>query len=235
VEDRSPRAVTSEESRSRVWKDNSHPRYWWHHLPGIDYVPPIYSELSEAEWVTLREWYDETDRSGPIGECAVPLISFLHGLVMGNRIGRIVQLGTCAGYSTLLLGWMLRRMNARNGLFSLDHDPAMCEMSRRWIVRADLEDFVEIVERSSLDAGSTTAARNYLGGEPELIILDSSTNISLLWQNSIFGMRRSHQADFSFFTMSAVSPRNSMSHAKAASGGRLPNGGKCILTWKRFR
>ena len=93
---------------------------------------------------------------------------------MGNRINRIVQLGTCAGYSALLLGWMLRRMNARNGLFSLDHDPAMCEMSRRWIARAGLEDFVEIAMRSSLDAGSTTAARNYLGGEPELIILDSS-------------------------------------------------------------
>jgi predicted O-methyltransferase YrrM len=93
---------------------------------------------------------------------------------MGNCISRIVQLGTCAGYSALLLGWMLRRMNARNGLFSLDLDPAMCEMSRRWIVRAGLEDFVEIAERSSLDTGSTTAARNYLGGEPALIILDSS-------------------------------------------------------------
>ena len=167
--------MTSEESpRSRAWKEKPQPRYWWHRLPGIDYVPPIYSELSEAEWRTLREWYDETDRSGPIGECAVPLISFLHGLVMGNRISRIVKLGTCAGYSALLLGWMLQRMSAPRGLFSLDLDSAMCEMSRTWITRAGLEDFVEIAMRSSLDARSTTAARNYLGGEPELIILDSS-------------------------------------------------------------
>jgi cephalosporin hydroxylase len=56
----------------------------------------------------------------------------------------------------------------------LDLDPAMCEISRRWIRRAELEDFVEIAERSSLDAGATSAARNYLGAEPELIILDSS-------------------------------------------------------------
>ena len=166
--------MTSDQSRSRAWKDNPHPRYWWHRLSDTDYVPPIYSELSEAEWRTLREWYEETDRSGPIGECAVPLISFLHGLVMGNRISRIVQLGTCAGYSALLLGWMLRRMNARNGLFSLDLDPVMCEMSRRWIARAGLEDFVKIAERSSLEAGSTVAARNYLGAEAELIIFDSS-------------------------------------------------------------
>lgn len=161
-------------SRARAWSDNPGARYWWHHLPGMDYVPPIYSSLTETEWATLREWYDETDRSGPIGECAVPLISFLHGIVTGNRAGRIVQLGTCAGYSALLLGWMLRRMNARRGLFSLDLDPAMCEMARRWIARAGLQDFVEIAERNSLDPESPVAAKEYLGENPELIILDSS-------------------------------------------------------------
>ena len=161
-------------SRSRGWKENPHPRYWWHRLPGNDYVPPVYSDLSDPEWKVLREWYAETDRSGPIGECAVPLISLLQGLVMGNRIARIAQLGTCAGYSALLLGWMLRRMNAPRGLFALDLDPAMCELSRRWINRGGLENFVEIAEGNSLDARSIAAAREYLQGEPELVILDSS-------------------------------------------------------------
>jgi predicted O-methyltransferase YrrM len=160
--------------RSRAWEENPHPRYWWHKLPGSDYVPPIYSDLSEAEWIVLRDWYAETDRNGPIGECAVPLISLLHGLVMGNRASRIVQLGTCAGYSALLLGWMLRRMNAARGLFSLDFDPAMCELTRRWITRASLQGFVEIAERNSLDVQSPIAAREYLGENPELIIIDSS-------------------------------------------------------------
>jgi predicted O-methyltransferase YrrM len=161
-------------SRSRAWKENSHPRYWWHRLPGHDYVPPVYSDLSESEWTVLREWYGETDRNGPIGECAVPLISLLHGIVMGNCVTRIAQLGTCAGYSALLLGWMLRRMNARRGLFSLDFDPAMCELARRWIARADLQDFIEIAEGNSLEAKSIEAAGRYLGGDPELIIVDSS-------------------------------------------------------------
>jgi predicted O-methyltransferase YrrM len=161
-------------SRSRGWKDNPHPRYWWHRLPGTDYVPPVYSELNEAEWTVLGQWYQETDRSGPIGECAVPLISLLHGLVMGNRIARIAQLGTCAGYSALLLGWMLRRMKAPRGLFALDLDAAMCDLARRWIIRAELEDFVEIVEGTSLDARSVAAAQEYFKSDPELIILDSS-------------------------------------------------------------
>ena len=161
-------------SRSRAWQHNPHPRYWWHRLSGNDYVPPVYSDLSDEEWNVLRDWYAETDRNGPIGECAVPLISLLHGLVMGNRVTRIAQMGTCAGYSALLLGWMLRRMNAQRGLFSLDHDPAMCELTRAWIDRADLRDFVEIAEGSSLETQSIDTARKYFGGNPELIILDSS-------------------------------------------------------------
>ena len=160
--------------RSRAWKDNPHPRYWWHRLPGNDYVPPIYAELSEEEWSVLRDWYGETDRDGPIGECAVPLMSLLHGFVTGNRLTRIAQLGTCAGYSALLLGWTLRRMNAARGLFTLDLDPAMCELSRRWIGRAGLDAFVEIAEGSSLDASSLEAGQKYLGNAPQLIILDSS-------------------------------------------------------------
>jgi predicted O-methyltransferase YrrM len=166
--------TAGDSSRSRAWKDNPHPRYWWHRLPGNDYVPPVYADLSDEEWNVLRDWYAETDRNGPIGECAVPLISLLHGLIMGNRVTRVAQLGTCAGYSALLLGWMLRRMNARRGLFTLDHDPAMCELSRAWINRAGLRDFVEIAEGSSLETPSIDAARNYLDGNPELIVLDSS-------------------------------------------------------------
>jgi len=166
--------MSGDSSRSRAWKDNPHPRYWWHRLPGADYIPPVYSGLSEDEWRVLADWYAETDRNGPIGECAVPLISLLHGLVMGNRVTRIAQLGTCAGYSALLLGWMLRRMDARRGLFSLDLDPAMCELTRDWIARAGLQDFVEIAEGNSLDAASIDATRKYLGDDPELIIVDSS-------------------------------------------------------------
>jgi predicted O-methyltransferase YrrM len=166
--------MSSDSSRSRVWRQNQAPRYWWHRLPETNYVPPIYSDLSDTEWTLLLEWYNETDQGGPIGECAVPLISILQGLVMGNGARRIAQLGTCTGYSALLIGWMLRRMNAEQGLFSLDIDPVSCEISRRWITRAGLQNFVEIAKLNSLDPKSTLAAKDYLGAVPELIIIDSS-------------------------------------------------------------
>ena len=119
-------------------------------------------------------WYEETDRSGLIGECAVPLISLLHGLVMGNRIARIVQLGTCSGYSSLLLGFMLRRMNAPRGLFTVDFGPELCALTRRWLERAGLTNFVTVFEGNSLDPATVAAAQRHFGAAPEMILLDSS-------------------------------------------------------------
>src|SRR5204862_7630597 len=63
---------------------------------------------------------------------------------------------------------------AERSLFNLDTDPTSCEISRRWIARGGLQDFVEIAEGNSLDRQSPLSARDYLGGDPELIIIDSS-------------------------------------------------------------
>lgn len=160
--------------RSRNWSEKSEPRYWWHRLPGMDFAPAIYSDLSDDEWQIIGDWYAETDRNGHIGECAVPLMSLLHGLVLGNRAERIVQLGTCSGYSALLLGFMLRRMNAAHGLFTLDIGTELCAFTRSWIARAQLDHFVHAAELNSLDPRATELAREYLGGDPQLIIIDSS-------------------------------------------------------------
>lgn len=140
----------------------------------MEYVPAIYSDLMEEEWAIIRDWYAETDAAEQIGEVAVPLMSLLHGFVLGNRAARIVQLGTHAGYSTLLLGFMLRRMNARRGLCTLDLDERFCAIARGWVARAGLQEFVEVAEGNSLDPASVTAAHTYLGTAPELVILDSS-------------------------------------------------------------
>ncbi|MGH8164834.1 MAG: class I SAM-dependent methyltransferase, partial [Rhodanobacteraceae bacterium] len=160
--------------RSRRWTHDERPRYWWHRLPGMDFVPPVYSDLTNDEWEVVRAWYEETDESGLIGECAVPLISFLHGLVMGNRITRIVQLGTCSGYSSLLLGFMLRRMNAPKGLFTLDINPELCALTQRWLERAGLTSFVKVVEGDSRDPKNLAAAKEHFDAAPEMILLDSS-------------------------------------------------------------
>jgi predicted O-methyltransferase YrrM len=166
--------LPDESRRSRDWTQAIAPRYWWHRLPGMDFVPPIYSGLANEEWEIVRQWYEETDRSGQIGECAIPLVSFLQGLVLGNRVTRIVQLGTCSGYSALLLGFMLRRMGAERGLFTLDINPELCVLTRHWLELAGLTNYVTVAESDSLDRQSLAAVREFFPNEPELILLDSS-------------------------------------------------------------
>jgi predicted O-methyltransferase YrrM len=166
--------LPNDEDRSRDWTEASAPRYWWHRLPGMDFVPPIYSDLTAEEWRTVHAWYEETDRSGVIGECAVPLISLLQGLVMGNRVTRIVQLGTCSGYSALLLGFMLRRMDAPRGLWTIDINPELCALAQAWSEKAGLTNFVTVVQGDSRASASRTAAENHFGRAPEMILLDTS-------------------------------------------------------------
>ncbi|MFL6527170.1 MAG: O-methyltransferase [Chthoniobacterales bacterium] len=160
--------------RTRGWREKGDPRYWWHRLPGMDFTPPIYSDLSDEEWNIVRDWYADTDRNHHIGECAVPLMSLLQGLVVGNGARRIVQLGTCSGYSTLLLGFMLRRMDAKHGLFTLDIGGELTDYTREWLTRAGLNEFVEAVELSSLDPAAPARARDYFSGAPEVVVIDSS-------------------------------------------------------------
>jgi predicted O-methyltransferase YrrM len=161
-------------SRSLSLSESNEPRFWWHRLPRSNYVPPIFASLSDEEWQLMEDWFAETTRQNLIGECVVPIMSLLHGLVMGSGIQRIVQLGTHAGYSSLLLGFYLRQMHARHGLFSFEIDEPLCLFAREWLERAGLEDVVSVELRSSLDPESPHLARRFVGGAPELVFLDSS-------------------------------------------------------------
>ena len=161
-------------ARSLAFSSSSEPRLWWHRLPRSDYVPPIYANLSEQEWQFLQDWYSETSRAELVGECGIPIMSLLHGLIMGSGIRRIVQLGTHAGYSTLLLGFFLRQMHADRGLVTFEISERFCAYTRGWIERVGLISFVKVELRSSLDPVSTGVVREYLGGAPELVFVDSS-------------------------------------------------------------
>lgn len=160
--------------RSLAFSTSSEPRLWWHRLPRSNYVPPIFASLSEEEWQLMQGWFDETSRLNLIGECVVPVMSTLHGLVMGSGIQRIVQLGTHAGYSALLFGFFLRQMHAERALISFEIDKTLAEFAREWITRAGLDAIIQVEMRSSLDPMAPRIAREYLRGDPELVFVDSS-------------------------------------------------------------
>ena len=169
-------AMTAPEDQPRSirFSSSTEPRFWWHRLPGHDYVPPIYAGLTSEEWQVMEDWYAATSRDDLIGECAVPIMSLLQGFVLGSNIRRIVQLGTHSGYSALLLGFFLRRSRARHGLISFEIGELLTTYTRTWLGRAGLADYVHIEHRSSLDDSSTAIAQEYLGGAPQLVFVDSS-------------------------------------------------------------
>lgn len=160
--------------RSLAFRERAHDRFWWHKLDATAYEPPLYAGLTRGEWKLFEEWYDRTQEDGRIGEINVPAMSLVHGLVGGNGIRRIVQLGHYCGYSTLLLGFQLRAMDARPGLISFDIDRDATTFTRQWVARAGLEPWVDARQGDSGDPASAEAALERLGGPPELLLVDSS-------------------------------------------------------------
>jgi predicted O-methyltransferase YrrM len=168
-----PRPRTDGPPRSRAFEDDPHGRFWWHHSPNTGYVPPLYSQLSDEEWALMEAWFAATSRGA--AEINVPAMSVIQGLVMGSAITRVVQLGHHYGYSTLLLGFMLRSMGvAGPGLASIDISEDATRVTQKWIDRAGLRSQVHLIVGDSAAESSLEAAEAALGGMPGLILLDSS-------------------------------------------------------------
>lgn len=161
--------------RSLKFINREHRRYWWYKLKYNDFIPICYSFLNDEEWSIVEEWFEESERMNLIGEAPVPFISFLLGLIMGNKIDRIVQLGTYAGFSSLMLGFMLRKMNVKNGFISFDIDHQSTEFAQKFIDYAGLNEYVNLQISDSTKIETIDLMYEYFNGKrPKLVIIDSS-------------------------------------------------------------
>lgn len=164
------------DTRSIDFRTRMHGRYWWFQATKANYVPPIFSFLTDEEWTVMRQWYEETEEkfSAGTGECNVPAMSMLQGIIMGNNLSRIVQCGHFIGFSTLLLGFMMRRMGHKHALFSIDIDPNVTAFTQRVVEKAGLADHVKLVLSDSAAPATAVDALAYLNGAPQLLFIDSS-------------------------------------------------------------
>ena len=151
---------------------SDHRRYWWHRLH--TYEPDVYRVLSDSQRQLLIDWYAQSEADGRVGEMAVPMTSAILGFVNGSGIRRVVQLGHFAGYSCLLLGWALQRMGVEHGLFSIDLRQKHTDATRHWTDRAGLDAVLDLHTSDSTEAACVPAAREYLKGDPQAVIIDSS-------------------------------------------------------------
>jgi predicted O-methyltransferase YrrM len=162
------------QGRSLEFKSNPSGRYWWfQQLPG-NYVPPIFDFLSDDEWQIIDEWYKETDSRSTAAEANVPAMSVMQGLILGSNIKNIVQLGHYEGFSTLLLGFMQRKMGFKNSVFTVDIDKGVSDKTQYWVDRAGLQDYVKVVVSNSSDNSLPQQARNYFKDDINFIFIDSS-------------------------------------------------------------
>lgn len=161
--------------RIKYFQDRRHlNRFWWFSLPGNDYLPLLYAMLEDREFSLMVEWFEETEREGLIGECNITVMSTLLGFISGSSIDSIVQCGHYAGYSTLLMGFALRKMGKRNALFSVDINPDVTQFTDKWVRRAGLTEYVSVNCGDSADQTVAQNATEFFGRNPKAVFIDSS-------------------------------------------------------------
>jgi predicted O-methyltransferase YrrM len=162
-------------SRSLKFRSRTHNRYWWYNLDGINYIPPVISALTDDEWALMEDWFADTEERFPNpGEISIPGLSLLGGLISGNGLSAMVQLGHYVGFSTLMLGFALRRMGRKRALFSVDIDAGVTDYTRMWVNRAGLEEIVSLHVGNSSDPAAVDLALEWFERTPQLVFIDSS-------------------------------------------------------------
>jgi len=162
------------------FKEKEHNRYWWYKLSDTDYIPPVIANLKDEEWQILNQWFIETELKYPSpGEISIPGISFLAGLIGGNGVRSIVQCGHYVGFSTLILGFLLRSMGKESALYSIDLDEDSTKFTQKWLDKASLNKQVKLKLSNSSDAKLPKLASEYFGNNPpQIVFIDSSHQYS---------------------------------------------------------
>jgi predicted O-methyltransferase YrrM len=161
-------------ARSLAFSERDGHRYWWHQLPHSDFVPPLYQSLSDAEWAIMDAWFRDTDERRLWGEANVSAMSILQAFVVATLARNMVQLGSFAGYSMLLAGFMMRAMGRRHAVLAVDIEPTMIEYCAGWVERAGLGDYVRLECCDSSQPHLPELARAYFENPIDLVFIDSS-------------------------------------------------------------
>jgi predicted O-methyltransferase YrrM len=100
--------------------------------------------LDKEQLKLLLDWYRDTETNNLRGEASASVLSIIYALITGNRLSRVVQLGHYAGYSTIVIGCLLKKMGIGGKLVSFDIDHSVTEFTRKWVDRFGLSDHVEL-------------------------------------------------------------------------------------------
>ena len=146
----------------------------WYYDRKIKIDPPFAHMLDDDEIISCANWFTETTDDPFIGDSGFIAISVIADLILGNQIEQVVQLGHYAGFGSLIMGMILKKVSPDARLISFDIDSRMTEFCDRLMERAGLQDVVRHVCMDSTDPGTIEVAAAHLKGAPQLIFIDAS-------------------------------------------------------------
>lgn len=155
-------------------RERSDPRFKPYRTLYQNYEPPPYAFLRDEEIAVVEDWYEDILGMGLKGETGPALVGVMQTFLAVSGLHRVVQLGHYAGFSTLMLGFALRRMGFDHALFTADINAKMTDLTQQWVRRADLDEVVRVYCGDSASPETADSAHEYLGGRPEAVLIDSS-------------------------------------------------------------
>jgi predicted O-methyltransferase YrrM len=153
---------------------------------GMPQDPAFALGLDDAEIQILADWFAETNDIPYCGEVGFQSLSMISTLLSMSRMKNVVQLGHYAGFSSLVIGFILRRISPDARLISFDIDQSLTDYSQQWTKRAGLEAQVIHVCADSTDPLTVEMAGAYLAGNPQLVFIDASKQ----YRNTIFEVQQ---------------------------------------------
>lgn len=140
-----------------------------------DYDPPFLLMMSSEEQDLLVEWHKHTTSIYPnAGASGVEMLTMLSGLILSAGIDRVVQCGHYVGFSTLILGFIGRKMGSSQFLYTVDLAPEPSAHTAAWVAKAGLDNDIKIAVRDSSASQNVEEATAFLRGAPQLVYIDSS-------------------------------------------------------------
>lgn len=146
----------------------------WYFRGEIIIDPGFAHVLEDEEVELLAEWFRETSDVPYIGESSFNAVSLISDLIISNKIENVVQLGHYAGFGSLVMGLILRKISCNARIISFDIDFKMTEYCQKWRDRAGLGGIVEHVCIDSTDPLTVEYARAHLTGAPQMLFIDAS-------------------------------------------------------------